>query len=144
MCIRDRYETFKKTFRYFLLRYSSFAGPHDELPTHFKDNVTQPGGYFHNIQPGFVFFDILQDASEKMVRLGLNNETTDEAWATMINQCVGVDDDVFPIDALLDDFIDRNDFDRIWALYRSGRTLWKRVRQFVNMRNVAYLSLIHI
>ena len=110
------YETFKKTFRYFLLRHT--IPPTATQSARLKANVlpttaTQPMAYF---------FDQLADTSEISVRRGLNNETADQAWAQMPGQ----------------EYIERATFNQLWALYRRGRILWQMVRRFWTMRCVAY------
>lgn len=110
------YETFKKTFRYFLLRHT--IPPTATQSARLKANVlpataTQPEDYF---------FDQLADTSESSVRLGLNNETADQAWAYLPGRS----------------YIARATFFQIWALYRRGRTLWQTARWVLKMRFVVY------
>ena len=92
------YETFKKTFRYFLLR-------HTNPPTNGHGARLKPNVLPHTLaQPDPYFFDHLADASERSVRMGLNNETAHQAWATLPGQ----------------NYIERNTFNWLWARYRSG------------------------
>ena len=108
------YETFKKTFRYFLLRYTT-RPRHRTLSARLKANVLPTTA----TQPEAIFFHHLADSSESSVRLGLNNETAAQAWA-------------------LTSGIERATFNQIWALYRSGRILWQKVRRFLKMRFTGY------
>lgn len=110
------YETFKKTFRYFLARHTILGTASQS--THLKPNVLPTTA----IQPHDHFFDILVDSSHRSVRLGLDNETADRAWAGLSGKT----------------YIDRATFDLLWALYRRGRSLWNRLRRFLKLRFVVY------
>ena len=110
------YETFKKTFRYFLLRYTT-TETETERPR-FKVNVLPTTA----TQPDEHWFDKLANSDSRSVQLGLNNETAAQAWAHLPGK----------------GYIERETFNHIWALYRSGRILWQKVRRFLKMRCVGY------
>ena len=109
------YGTFKKTFRYFLLMYTDPRRPRGKR---LKANVST----ITATQLEDYFFDHLADSSESSVRLGLNNETADQAWAHLPG----------------DHRIARATFNQLWALYRSGRVLWQKARRVLKMRFIVY------
>ena len=107
------YTTFKRTFRYFLLRKTAH-------PTAATGAARLKPGVLPDtaIQPQLQFFQILACASEDVVRLGLADETAEQAWAWL------------PV-AL---YVSWDTFCLLWALYRKGRTLWQRARALFRAR----------
>ena len=110
------YTTFKRTFRYFLLRKTT--RPTTTEPARLKPGVLPATA----TQPTPIFFDILVVSSEESVRLGLDGETAEQAWAV----------------AGMSEFIERDTFCLLWALYRKGRTLWQRARALFKARCLVY------
>ena len=92
------FPVFRKTFRYWLICNTTDIGG---MTPAIKPGVLPVG---LNDKPHPIFFDLTFDASLPKVRLGLNNETCNEAWDSCANS---------------HEWITRETFEILWHQYRS-------------------------